>query len=121
MADKPRVRQLPGKANFMGKVKYMFPNELGIYLHDTPDKHLLKENARQLSSGCVRLEDANRLGRWLLNKPLPSKVSKPEQRIELPEVVPVYITYLTATPTANGNIAFRDDVYGRDSAVQYGG
>ena len=54
----PRVRQLPGGSNFMGKVKFMFPNAQGIYLHDTPDKHLLREDARQLSSGCVRLEDA---------------------------------------------------------------
>lgn len=115
MQEAPRVRQLPGKSNFMGKVKFMFPNEQGIYLHDTPDKHLLKEDARQLSSGCVRLEDAGRLGRWLLGKPLPAKVKGPEQRIELPEVVPVYITYLTAMP-GKGGIAFRNDVYVRDVA-----
>jgi murein L,D-transpeptidase YcbB/YkuD len=112
-AEPPRVRQLPGKGNFMGKVKFMFPNELGIFLHDTPDKALLKEDARQFSSGCVRLEDAGRLGRWLLNKPLLAKAKSPEQRIELPEVVPVYITYLTAMPDKNG-IAFRNDVYVRD-------
>lgn len=117
MQEQPRVRQLPGKANFMGKVKFMFPNDQGIYLHDTPDKHLLKEDARQLSSGCVRLEDANRLGRWLMGKPLPAKVKSPEQRLELPEVVPVYITYLTAMPEKSG-IAFRSDVYVRD--VQQG-
>lgn len=113
--EKPRVRQLPGKGNFMGKVKFMFPNKQGIYLHDTPDKQLLKEDARQLSSGCVRLEDAGRLGRWLLNKPLPAKAKGPEQRIELPALVPVYITYLTAMPEKSG-IAFRDDVYVRDVA-----
>lgn len=113
--EAPRVRQLPGKGNFMGKVKFMFPNDQGIYLHDTPDKHLLKEDARQLSSGCVRLEDAGRLGRWLLNKPLPARVKAAEQRIELPEVVPVYITYLTAMPERSG-IAFRSDSYVRDVA-----
>jgi murein L,D-transpeptidase YcbB/YkuD len=108
------VRQLPGKGNFMGKVKFMFPNEQGIFLHDTPDKQLLKEDARQLSSGCVRLEDASRLGRWLLGKPLPTRVKAPEQRIELPQLVPVYITYLTAMPEKGGGIAFRNDVYVRD-------
>jgi murein L,D-transpeptidase YcbB/YkuD len=112
--DEPRVRQLPGKGNFMGKVKFMFPNEQGIFLHDTPDKQLLKEDARQLSSGCVRLEDASRLGRWLLGKPLPTRVKAPEQRIELPQLVPVYITYLTAMPEKGGGIAFRNDVYVRD-------
>ena len=110
----PRVRQLPGGPNFMGTVKFMFPNPQGIYLHDTPDKDLLLKDARQFSSGCVRLEDAQRLGRWLLGKPLPRKLRAPEQRIELPEVVPVYITYLTAMPD-NGRIAFRDDVYARDA------
>ena len=54
------VRQLPGANNFMGTVKFVFPNAQGIYLHDTPDKHLLGEDARQLSSGCVRLEPSDR-------------------------------------------------------------
>ena len=112
-----RVRQKPGGDNFMGKVKYEFPNPQGIYLHDTPDRHLLKEDARQLSSGCVRLEDADKLGQWLLGKKLPKAGKKPEQRVELPEIVPIYITYLTAMPTESG-IAFRTDIYGRDSVPQ---
>ena len=109
----PRVRQLPGPTNFMGGVKFMFPNDLGIYLHDTPDKDLLHKEGRQFSSGCVRLEDAPRFGKWLLGKPLPRKTKVPEQRVELPEVVPIYITYLTAMPE-DGQIAFRPDVYARD-------
>ena len=109
----PRVRQLPGPTNFMGNVKFMFPNEQGIYLHDTPDKELLLKDGRQFSSGCVRLEDAARFGRWLLNKPLPRKKKEPEQRVELPEAVPVYLTYLTALPS-NGRIAFQPDVYAQD-------
>lgn len=111
---RPRVRQLPGGPNFMGTVKFMFPNPQGIYLHDTPDKDLLQKDARQLSSGCVRLEDAQRLGRWLLGKPLPRRQRSPEQRIELPEVVPVYITYLTAMPV-DSRVAFQGDVYARDA------
>lgn len=112
-APAPRVRQLPGKVNFMGKVKFMFPNEQGIYLHDTPEKELMLKEARQFSSGCIRLENADRLGRWLLGKPLPKRVPKPEVDIPLPQVVPIYITYLTAFPTGNG-IAFQPDVYGWD-------
>ena len=107
----------------MGKVKYEFPNPQGIYLHDTPERALLKLDERQLSNGCVRLEDAERLGRWLLGKSVSKIPAGKEQRIDLPTLVPVYITYLTAMPT-DGGIAFRDDVYGRDSAPEmasYGG
>ncbi len=107
-----RARQLPGPGNFMGKVKFMFPNPQGIYLHDTPERADFAKDARQISNGCVRLEDAARLARWL-GTPLPRNLKSPEQRIELPEVVPVYLTYLTAMPE-NGRIAFRSDVYGRD-------
>src|SRR3546814_6023507 len=63
-----RVRQLPGRNNAMGRMKFMFPNDLGIYLHDTPDKSLFSEKERQFSSGCVRLEDAPRLAKWLFGK-----------------------------------------------------
>lgn len=117
-APPPRVRQLPGPRNFMGRAKFMFPNALGIYLHDTPDKGLMLGDARQLSSGCVRLEDAARFARWLMGKPLPRRSRTPEQRIELAEPVPVYITYLTALPEG-GHVAFHPDVYARDgSAVE---
>ena len=109
------VRQLPGGSNFMGKVKFEFPNPIGIYLHDTPDKGLMTKDARQLSSGCVRMEDAARMHRWLMGKPLPAaKKGSPEQAVPLPQMVPIYITYLTAMPEGNGQIAFRADPYARD-------
>jgi murein L,D-transpeptidase YcbB/YkuD len=107
------VRQLPGGDNFMGKVKFVFPNAQGIFMHDTPDKHLLREDVRQLSSGCVRLEDAARMHRWLMGEPLPARVREAEQVVPLPEMVPVYITYLTAMPQGE-TIAFHSDPYGRD-------
>ncbi|MGH8759985.1 MAG: L,D-transpeptidase family protein, partial [Burkholderiales bacterium] len=110
-----RARQLPGGENFMGRVKFEFPNPQGIYLHDTPERDLLAAPARQFSNGCVRLEDAGRLYRWLLGKPLPPPSKAAEQQVALPEVVPIYITYFTALPE-NGRIAFRPDVYGRDGA-----
>ncbi|WP_195908686.1 L,D-transpeptidase family protein [Novosphingobium sp. Gsoil 351] len=109
-----RVRQLPGKSNFMGKVKFNFPNSQGIYLHDTPDKALLKEEVRFASSGCVRLEDAPRLGKWLFGKMPQAKKGGVEQVVPLEQPVPVYITYLTAAPD-DGRIVFRDDLYGRDA------
>lgn len=110
---KVHVRQLPGGSNFMGRVKFEFPNALGIYLHDTPDKQLLRLDQRQLSSGCVRLEDAAKMHRWLMGEPLPSRVREAEKVVPLPEIVPIYITYLTAIPE-KGVIAFRDDPYGHD-------
>ncbi|SOB87176.1 Murein L,D-transpeptidase YcbB/YkuD [Sphingomonas guangdongensis] len=107
-----RLRQLPGPGNGMGRVKFMFPNELGVYLHDTPEKALLKETDRLFSSGCVRLEDAPRLGRWLFGRPLPTG-GAPERRVDLPTPVPVYITYLTVAAEQD-RLVYRDDVYGRD-------
>ncbi|MEO6387650.1 MAG: L,D-transpeptidase family protein [Croceibacterium sp.] len=112
---KVHVRQLPGGSNFMGKVKFMFPNPQGIYLHDTPDKDLMDRDARQLSSGCVRMEDAAKMHRWLMGTALPARVRTPEQVETLPEMVPIYITYLTAIPQG-GTIAFQSDPYGRDTA-----
>lgn len=110
-----RVRQLPGKPNFMGTVKFNFPNSEGIYLHDTPEKELLKADVRTASAGCVRLEDADRLGRWLFRAPLVPQSTAPEQVVLLDQPVPVYITYLTAAPV-EGRIVFRNDVYKRDAA-----
>lgn len=107
-----RVRQLPGGENFMGRAKFMFPNAQGIYLHDTPDKELMAKDARHFSSGCIRLEDARRFGRWLLGRPLPTSRT-PEQQIVIPQPVPIYVTYLTVQPD-KARMAFRDDVYGRD-------
>jgi L,D-transpeptidase YcbB len=108
-----RVRQLPGGDNMMGRVKFMFPNDLGVYLHDTPDKQLFKDGERRFSSGCVRVEDAPRLARWLFGKNLTTRSGKPEQQVDLPDPIPVYITYLTAVPGEQG-IIFREDAYGRD-------
>jgi len=109
----PRVRELPWAGNSMGKAKFLFPNKLGIYLHDTPKRDLLRKESRHFSNGCIRLEDAATLGRWLLQKPLRARSNAPEQAVALPVQVPVYLTYLTATATKAG-VGFRKDVYGRD-------
>lgn len=112
-----RLRQLPGGSNVMGAVKFMMPNGLDIYLHDFPDKSLFAGADRRLSSGCVRLEDAPRLARWLFGGTAPRPDGlRPEQRVDLPEPVPVYITYLTAVP-AGGEVAFQPDRYGRDAGL----
>ncbi|MEO7635618.1 MAG: L,D-transpeptidase family protein [Sphingomicrobium sp.] len=110
-----RIRQLPGPHNSMGRMKFMFPNEEGIYLHDNPERELFSEASRLYSGGCVRLEDAARLGQWLFGKPLVWEGAGTEEQVALPDPVPVYITYLTAKPGASG-IAYFDDIYGRDAA-----
>lgn len=109
-----RVRQLPGPSNAMGKVKFMFPNDLGIYLHDTPERELFAKSPRYFSSGCVRLEDAQRLGEWLFGKPLAAQSDAPEQNVALPRPVPVYLTYLTAQASDDGRVQYFDDAYDRD-------
>ncbi|MBW8911704.1 MAG: L,D-transpeptidase family protein, partial [Sphingomonas sp.] len=108
-----RLRQLPGGNNAMGRMKFIFPNDLGIYLHDTPDRSLLAKNDRHFSNGCIRLENAPALGRWFFGRPLVAASKKPEQATALPAPVPVYLTYFTATPTERG-IGFLNDIYGRD-------
>lgn len=107
------LRQLPGPGNAMGQMKFMFPNTQGVYLHDTPQKELLAEASRLFSGGCVRLEDAQRLARWLYGRPLGPATGSPEQRVDLPQPVPVYITYLTLVPEG-AELASYPDVYGRD-------
>ena len=111
-----RIRELPGPHNSMGRVKFLFPNKEGIYLHDTPERDLLKKEDRHFSNGCIRLENAAELGRWLLQKPLPRRSTEPEQAVPLSVPVPVYLTYLTAAPAARSGVRFRDDVYGRDGS-----
>jgi murein L,D-transpeptidase YcbB/YkuD len=108
------MRQLPGPQNMMGRVKFMLPNDLGVYLHDTPHRELFARADRRESSGCVRLEDAQRLGRWLFDGAMPQPNGTPEQQVDLPRPVPVYITYLTVLPTGDGGLVFQRDSYRRD-------
>jgi murein L,D-transpeptidase YcbB/YkuD len=109
------IRQKPGPKNFMGRMKFMFPNQFGVYLHDNPRRDLFLKSARYFSGGCVRLEDAPRLGRWLFGHDLDWQSASTEQPVPLAQPVPVYITYLTAMPDGT-SIAYYDDVYGRDAA-----
>ncbi len=108
-----RVRQLPGPRNSMGRVKFMFPNQTGIFLHDTPDRKLFAKSTRHFSNGCVRLEDAAALGQWLMGRPLPTKTAQADQAFSLNAPVPIYMTYFTAVETKKG-IGFLKDVYRRD-------
>ena len=109
-----KIRQLPGPTNGMGKMKFNFANPEGIYLHDTPNKALFAQSNRALSNGCIRLEDAKRLGRWLMGREPVGATGAPEEHVTLPKGVPVYVTYLTAQPHL-GEAKLSRDVYGWDS------
>ncbi|HEX9806457.1 MAG TPA: L,D-transpeptidase family protein [Alteraurantiacibacter sp.] len=117
-----RVRQRPGPGNSMGKVKFNFPNGEGIFLHDTPSKHLFAKASRDLSNGCIRLEDAFRLGEWLMKGPAVAPSKEPETHVALPEPVRVYVTYLTAQPSAadaegHTQLSYVKDIYSIDPAA----
>lgn len=114
-----RVRQRPGPHNMMGRVKFMFPNRLGVYLHDTPLRQYFAEKTRTESSGCVRLADAPKLARWLMGPKadLVGRPGAPETRVDLSRPVPVYILYFTAAPTEHG-LSFRRDIYHRDAPLE---
>lgn len=116
-SQKVWVRQLPGGDNMLGMVKFMLPNRMGIYLHDTPRRADFEREDRRISSGCVRVEDARRLARWLFgDDPLARADGTPEQRIDLPQPVPVYILHLTVI-AEGGEVRFQKDHYGRDAAL----
>ena len=108
------IRQLNGPNNMMGKMKFGFANDYGVYLHDTPHKDLFARAKRDLSLGCVRLEHPEALARWLLGRdPIPPDDGV-EQHVPLDGGVPIYVTYMTARPDGD-TIAFAEDVYDLDS------
>jgi len=111
-----RMRQLPGRGNSMGEIKFMMPNDYGIYLHDTPDKVLFGKDERWISNGCVRVADARRLAKWLFGDMPKGSNPDAEEDVQLDKPVPVYITYLTADGSSKG-AQFRQDPYGRDAPL----
>jgi murein L,D-transpeptidase YcbB/YkuD len=111
-----KIRQDPGPLNSMGILKFPFPNPQDIYLHDTPDHAKFALANRNLSNGCVRVEDAKRLGRWLLGHDPVSPGSDAEIRVQTPQGVPVYLTYITAQ-AKDGKLTYLPDIYGWDRAA----
>ena len=119
-----RVRQLPGPNNALGRVKFMFPNDYNIYLHDTPSKLLFDEADRAHSHGCVRVADPPALAEFVLH----DRADWPADRIRtaldagrrvqvtVRPAIPVYLVYLTAF-VRDGEVAFRDDIYSRDDPL----
>jgi L,D-transpeptidase YcbB len=120
-----RVRQKPGPKNSLGKVKFMFPNEYAVYLHDTPYDQLFNEADRDFSNGCVRVEKPLELAEFLLqdtpgwdrNRIRRAMNGSEELYVNLQEEVPVYLVYFTTWVEDDGTVHFRDDIYGHDKAL----
>jgi len=110
-----KIRQAPGPLNSMGILKFPFPNPEDIYLHDTPDHAKFALANRNLSNGCVRVEDAKRLGRWLLGQDPVAPGSNAETRVQLPQGTRIYLTYITAQ-VRDGRLSYLPDIYGWDKA-----
>ena len=120
-----RFRQEPGPLNPLGTLKFMFPNEYDVYLHDTPSKRLFSENVRAFSHGCARIEKPLELAEYLLrddprwsHKELASAITKgTEQIVMIHHPVNVHFLYLTAWVDESGTVQFRNDIYGRDALL----
>ena len=119
------LRQPPGPTNALGRVKFMFPNQYAIYLHDTPTQSLFTQAQRTFSYGCVRLDDPYDFAYELLRPQVDDPVSyfttrlnsEENTRVSLETPLPVHLIYRTAFTDVTGQLHFRNDVYGRDARI----
>jgi murein L,D-transpeptidase YcbB/YkuD len=112
------VRQKPGPRNALGELKILFPNKHAIYMHDTPSRNLFERDARALSHGCVRLQKPREMAAAVLGKDvsyITSHLGGGETKEEVPQKIPVYISYYTAWPKDDGTVEFFPDIYDRDT------
>lgn len=119
------LRQPPGPNNALGTVKFMFPNRHAIYLHDTPEQHLMSREVRAYSSGCIRLADPHEFAYHLLARQSDDPVglfqgilaSENETYLHLDQHIPVHLTYWTAWVETDGSLQTRADIYGRNEIL----
>jgi murein L,D-transpeptidase YcbB/YkuD len=119
----PVIRQRPGPKNALGKVKFLFPNSFNIYLHDTPQKSLFEKDKRAYSHGCIRVREPEKLAEYVLRNQTewtPEKINEAmnadqEKFVKVKNPIPVVITYYTAWVDENGQLNFREDIYGHDA------
>ncbi|HEY2721503.1 MAG TPA: L,D-transpeptidase family protein [Chitinophagaceae bacterium] len=119
----PVIRQKPGDKNALGKIKFLFPNSFNIYFHDTPEKTLFGKARRAYSHGCIRLKEPEKMAmyvlrdqpEWTQEKIEEAMNSGSEKSVRVKDPIPVVITYYTAWVDNNGQLNFREDLYGHDS------
>lgn len=117
-----RFAQVPGYKNALGKIKFLFPNEFSVYMHDTPNKKLFNRNVRAFSHGCIRLHQPRELLKTFstfnenidFDKAQKRLKGKKKAYLSLENRVPVDVVYLTSYVDYNGTLQFRDDIYGYD-------
>lgn len=115
------VRQAPSEANALGELKILFPNDHAIYMHDTPQKALFKQDMRAFSHGCVRLEKPRDMAAAVLGTSVDHVAEKLKQGHSSEKVkrnIPVYVAYFTAWPDASGKVGYFTDVYSRDEHLR---
>ncbi len=116
------LRQRPSRSNALGRVKFLFPNAASVYLHDTPSPELFARERRDLSHGCIRVEQAGQLAEWVLqDEPdwTPERVREaldgPETiRVQISRPIPVVIVYVTAVARPDGEVEYLGDIYALD-------
>ena len=121
-----KFRQDPGDGNALGRIKFMFPNQFNVYLHDTPSKSLFARTVRSFSHGCIRVQNPANLAEvvlagmegWSLASIKASIGSKKRKIVRLDEPLPVHLTYLTAWVNKDSSVHFRDDIYSRDKRLR---
>lgn len=120
-----RIKQRPSDDNALGEVKFLFPNQHSVYMHDTPHKEYFARDVRAYSNGCIRLEKPVELAHILLEgqsaDPAATyaglRASGKERGVTLEQTIPVHIVYRTVTFDADGTARYRPDVYGRDAKI----
>jgi len=127
-AGKLFIRQNPGPKNSLGLVKFIFPNDYNIYMHDTPEQVFFSKSRRDFSHGCIRLERPADLAVWVLrNNPGDWDISRvraamngtaSNQQVNLAHPIPVLIVYATVIVTEDGTVHFYDDIYGHDATLE---
>jgi murein L,D-transpeptidase YcbB/YkuD len=121
-----QLRQKPGPKNTLGLVKFVFPNEYGVYMHDTSARWLFAQERRDLSHGCIRVEKPEDLAEWVLaGQPGWSRDRIDEATqgtgtisVKVKRPIQVVIMYSTATVTKNGEVHFFQDIYREDEALE---
>jgi murein L,D-transpeptidase YcbB/YkuD len=118
------VRQPPGERNALGHIKFMFPNDHAVYMHDTPNRNLFNASRRAFSHGCVRVDQPFRFAEALMEETgwseqrLRTLLGRGERAIQFKAAVPVHIMYYTAFVDDEGKLQLREDLYGYSRKVQ---
>jgi L,D-transpeptidase YcbB len=117
------VRQPPGEKNALGRIKFMFPNQYSVYLHDTPQRRLFAETKRAFSHGCVRVDQPFDFAQTVLGpkwsqERIKRLVGGKERYVFLPTPLPVHIEYFTAYVDGDGHLVLRNDIYGYEHRIE---